>query len=107
MTPATPRPDAGPRRRALPPARGADHPARTPPWSRHDPAERVAWESDQSSTEPTTVSSAKAYRSEDALPVVPDAGDGPAVRGRSLEGLLGAGGVVELAIGVVVKHEQA
>src|SRR3954471_11476298 len=46
-------------------------------------------------------------RSEDGVPVVADADDRPTLVGGSPERFLGAGGVVELALGVVVEHEQA
>src|SRR5215217_237563 len=39
-------------------------------------------------------------------PVLVDADHGPAVGAGQLEGLLGAAGVVELALGVVVQHQQ-
>ena len=46
-------------------------------------------------------------RSEDRRPVVLDADHGPPGDARPLEGLLGAGGVVELALGIVVQQEGA
>src|SRR4051794_37447227 len=46
-------------------------------------------------------------RAEDAVPVVVDADDCPVVAGCLFECLLGTGGVVELALGVVVEDEQA
>src|SRR3954447_25658963 len=44
--------------------------------------------------------------SEDRAPVVLHADDGPVVAGRLLQGLLGPGGVAELAVGVVVQDQQ-
>src|SRR3954452_9690659 len=44
--------------------------------------------------------------SEDRAPVVLHADDGPVVAGRLLQGLLGPGGVAELAGGVVVQDQQ-
>src|SRR4051812_44456599 len=47
------------------------------------------------------------WLSEDGGPVVLHADDGPSVASRLLEGGLGAAGVRELAVGVVVEDEQA
>src|SRR4051812_49841326 len=46
-------------------------------------------------------------RSKDGGPVVSDADRGPTVRGGPFQRLIGAGAVVELALLVVVHHEQA